>query len=52
MTYGYRRICALLNRKVEGMGMSAVNHKRVYRIIASEWPAADPAYREAAKAAS
>ena len=33
MTYGYRRICALLNRKLEGMGKSAVNHKRVYRIM-------------------
>ncbi len=33
MTYGYRRICALLNRKLEGMGKPAVNHKRVYRIM-------------------
>jgi transposase InsO family protein len=32
-TYGYRRICALLNRKLEGMGKTAVNHKRVYRIM-------------------
>ncbi len=32
-TYGYRRICALLNRKLEGMGKPAVNHKRVYRIM-------------------
>src|SRR5512134_1687322 len=32
-TYGYRRICALLNRKLEGMGKSVVNHKRVYRIM-------------------
>ena len=33
MTYGYRRICALLNRKLAGMGKAAVNHKRVYRIM-------------------
>jgi transposase InsO family protein len=32
-TYGYRRICALLNRKLCEMGKSAVNHKRVYRIM-------------------
>ena len=32
-TYGYRRICALLNRKLEGMEKPAVNHKRVYRIM-------------------
>ena len=32
-TYGYRRIYALLNRKLEGMGKTAVNHKRVYRIM-------------------
>ena len=33
MTYGYRRICALLNRKLEEMEKPAVNHKRVYRIM-------------------
>jgi transposase InsO family protein len=33
MTYGYRRICALLNRKLGEMGKSSVNHKRVYRIM-------------------
>jgi len=32
-TYGYRRICALLNRKLNEMGRPAVNHKRVYRIM-------------------
>jgi len=32
-TYGYRRICALLNRKLEDMGKTSVNHKRVYRIM-------------------
>ena len=33
MTYGYRRMCALLNRKLEGMGQPSINHKRVYRIM-------------------
>jgi transposase InsO family protein len=33
MTYGYRRIGAMLNRKLHGMGKPAVNHKRVYRIM-------------------
>ena len=33
MTYEYRRICALLNRKLGEMSKSAVNHKRVYRIM-------------------
>jgi putative transposase len=33
MTYGYRRICSLLNRKLGAMGKSAVNHKRIYRIM-------------------
>jgi transposase InsO family protein len=33
MTYGYRRICALLNRKLNEMGKSSINHKRVYRIM-------------------
>ena len=32
-TYGYRRICALLSRKLSQMGKAAVNHKRVYRIM-------------------
>ncbi len=32
-TYGYRRICAVLNRKLEETGRAAVNHKRVYRIM-------------------
>ena len=32
-TYGYRRICALLNRVLEEMGKTSVNHKRVYRIM-------------------
>jgi putative transposase len=32
-TYGYRRIGALLNRKLGEMGKPAVNHKRVYRIM-------------------
>ena len=29
MTYGYRRIGALLNRTLQGMDKSSVNHKRV-----------------------
>ena len=33
MTYGYRRICALLNRQLDEMGKPVVNHKRVYRIM-------------------
>lgn len=32
-TYGYRRICALLNRRLRETGKSGVNHKRVYRIM-------------------
>src|SRR5512142_1359614 len=32
-TYGYRRIGALLNRTLQGMGKSSVNHKRIYRIM-------------------
>jgi putative transposase len=32
-TYGYRRIGALLNRKLREMGKPSVNHKRVYRIM-------------------
>jgi hypothetical protein len=32
-TYGYRRICALLNRKLDEMNKPGVNHKRVYRIM-------------------
>ena len=33
LTYGYRRICALLNRRLQGEGFARVNHKRVYRIM-------------------
>jgi hypothetical protein len=29
-TYGYRRITALLNRKLRAEGAPPVNHKRVY----------------------
>lgn len=32
-TYGYRRITALLNRKLPDLGFSNINHKRVYRIM-------------------
>ena len=33
-TYGYRRITALLNRELRAEGLTEVNHKRVYRIMA------------------
>ena len=32
-TYGYRRMHAMLNKKLHGLGMQPVNHKRVYRIM-------------------
>ncbi len=32
-TYGYRRITAILNRKLRAEGAGPVNHKRVYRIM-------------------
>lgn len=32
-TYGYRRICAMLNRKLKERGRPKVNHKRIYRIM-------------------
>jgi hypothetical protein len=32
-TYGYRRITAILNRKLRTEGSAPVNHKRVYRIM-------------------
>lgn len=32
-TYGYRRMCALLNRELVKQGKETVNHKRVYRIM-------------------
>ncbi len=33
LTYGYRRVCAVLNRHLEALGQPRVNHKRVYRIM-------------------
>lgn len=33
MTYGYRRVCAVLNRRLRQRGLAPVNHKRVYRIM-------------------
>jgi transposase InsO family protein len=33
MTYGYRRLCAVLNRRLCEQGLARVNHKRVYRIM-------------------
>ncbi|ETX26702.1 hypothetical protein RISW2_20615, partial [Roseivivax isoporae LMG 25204] len=32
-TYGYRRIAALLNRRLRADGAAPANHKRVYRIM-------------------
>ena len=32
-TYGYRRITAVLNRKLRADGLAPANHKRVYRIM-------------------
>lgn len=34
-TYGYRRITALLNREAGAEGLERINHKRVYRLMAS-----------------
>lgn len=33
-SYGYRRATALVNRKRRAQGLSSVNHKRVYRVMA------------------
>ena len=33
LTYGYRRVCAVLNRHLRREGHASVNHKRVYRIM-------------------
>ena len=35
-TYGYRRIAAVLNRQQRVEGLAPVNHKRVYRIMATD----------------
>ena len=32
-TYGYRRVTAVLNRRLRQAGQPVVNHKRVYRIM-------------------
>ncbi len=32
-TWGYRRVCALLNRSLVNKGQPRVNHKRVYRLM-------------------
>lgn len=32
-SYGYRRVTALLNLELKKLGKSAVNHKRIYRIM-------------------
>ena len=33
LTYGYRRVCALMNRRLVELRQARVNHKRVYRIM-------------------
>ena len=33
-SYGYRRAAALVNRRRRAQGVSSVNHKRVYRVLA------------------
>jgi transposase InsO family protein len=33
MTYGYRRVAALLNRALKAEGKPLLNHKRIYRIM-------------------
>lgn len=35
-SYGYRRACAVLNRKFVSNGQKKVNHKRVYRVMKNE----------------
>ena len=32
-TYGYRRMTAVLNLKLQAMNKDVVNHKRIYRIM-------------------
>lgn len=32
-TYGYRRVTAVINRRLKNTGQSGVNHKRIYRIM-------------------
>lgn len=34
-TYGYRRACALINRKRRSLGQAPLNHKRIYRVLGS-----------------
>jgi len=33
LTYGYRRVSAVLNRRLKQEGRANVNHKRVYRVM-------------------
>lgn len=33
LTYGYRRVCALLDRRLVALGHARVDHKRAYRIM-------------------
>lgn len=39
LTYGYRRVCAVLNRRLKQEGLACVNHKRVYPDYAPSRPA-------------
>lgn len=32
-TYGYRRVCSIVNRKLRANGEPVINHKRMYRIM-------------------
>ncbi len=46
-TSGYRRIAAVINRQQRAEGLMPVNHKRVYRIMAADSPAAGAALHRA-----
>jgi putative transposase len=52
MTYGYRRIGSLLNRRLEEMGKPAVKPQADLPHHASERPAAGSPYRQASQAVS
>ena len=33
VTYGYRRVCANINRSYRKRGLNSINHKKVYRVM-------------------
>ena len=33
VTYGYRRVCANINRSYRKRGINGINHKKVYRVM-------------------